>query len=175
MTLPDFGTPFPSDEEANGRHGSPTQKLSTAVSALLNCNQPSSGLQKSSGSVEQNRSTCRTPPHGSTAGAGNPSLMRRPSFDQHLPADRARLNSQDPQWRNGFGSVMVAVSAAYNRAFTTEDITLWAAALAEHALEDIQSGVADWIKNSDNGFPTPGKAIVFVKARRHRRLGIVVR
>lgn len=175
MTLPDFGTPFPSDEEASGRHGSATQSLSVAVSALLNCSQPSSGSPKSSEIAAPNRSMSRTQPPGSMAGVGSQLTTKKLPFDQHSPTDRARLNSQDPQWRNGFGSVMVAVSAAYNRAFTAEDITLWAAALAEHALEDIQSGVADWIKNSDNGFPTPGKAIVFVKARRHRRLGIVVR
>ena len=172
------GKPILTAEDQSGTlSGDSKAKLREAFNRAKSL-QPPDDLPPSIFKKKPNPSSSPMQPHGCSEGVGSPSTTLKPK--PQLPAtptsiqNRRQSNLQDGQWRSGFGRLMILASSAFNRKFGVVDLELWSMALAEYSLEDLNEGFAQFIK-SPEGFPTPGKAEVFIKKCRQQRLGIVVR
>lgn len=132
---------------------------------------------------KRTRSSSPMPPPGSTEDDGRQSktLNTNISVQQNLPAPaeqpkeiRRQNNLLNPVWRNGFGCLMITLSAATLKKFSVVQVCLWAQALSEHELEDLQKAFANYIQSEDS-FPTAGKVFELANKERRKRLGIIVR
>ena len=171
------GLPTHSAEAASGKPSDDSRRLSSSESLQNILLRAASDSPRSSVIKEPNRSTCHTQPHGSATEAGSQLTTRSTKLSVPLPAtkqDRRQRNLQNEQWRRGFGDLMIATSSAFNRRFGRIDLDLWSQALAEHDLIDLAQAFVAFLK-SPEGFPTPGKAEVFIKRARQQRLGLIVR
>lgn len=180
MSSTNSGKPCPTDEVQNGLLSSASKKLLQEAFSRAKSLQPQDELPPlfSRAGLKPNTSPTQQP--GSTVDAGRllttkRNLTERPQSPQPESKAEVRLrNLQNPLWRSGFGSLMIAISSAFNRAFSGIDLDLWASALAECDLIDLQSGISEFIQTAE-GFPTPGKALATIKKNRQLRLGIIRR
>jgi hypothetical protein len=172
------GTSSHSDEVRSGGLSNASRRLLEGVSRRM---QSSRGPDDSPASLNLNnasRDSSPTQPPGSPVDDGKQSRMMKPP--QLLPSNqlsvqsRRQANSQNEPWRIGFGRLMVAMSVAHNRVYSLLEIQLWASALSDHDLEDLNAGFAEFLKTPES-FPTPGKVEKYVQKCRRNRLGIVVR
>ncbi len=167
-----------SEEVQNGTLSSASKNVLSAAWKRLKLSTVQDDSPQLSNWKNVTHDTFRTPPLGLTVDGGKQSTTMKPqqSHPPNLPAVQSRRmsNSQNEQWRSGFGRLMVALSAAHNRVYSLLEIQLWASALSDHDLVDLNEGFSDFLKTSE-GFPTPGKVEMFVRKCRRNRLGIVVR
>lgn len=131
---------------------------------------------------KRNRGSSPMQQHGSTEDVGKQSKTLKTNTDiqQQLPQQaeskesRRQKNLLDHQWRNGFGCLMVTLSACTLKKFSVSQICIWAQALSEHDIEDLREGFSEYIQSGD-GFPTVGKLFELVSKSRRNRKGLIVR
>jgi hypothetical protein len=172
------GQPIPADVDPSGRLSSASRKQLEVLYRQTKLSVPQDDLPLLSSWKNESRDSFHTQRHGSTADDGNRSRMmsRQQESRNELPtvATRRLLNVQRPQWRTGFGKLMVLLSASHNRAFSAVEVKAWALFLGEYDLPELNEGFVEFMKTAE-AFPTPGKVEKFVKKCRRDRLGIVVR
>ena len=176
LTSNNSGQPTHSGEGANGMLSDDSRRRLNEAYQRAKSSQPPQDSVPLLNVGKRKADLSHTQQPGFTVDAGR-QLTTRKNLPEQMPlsiVERRQRNLQNEQWRIGFGNLMVAISAAFNRPFGVIDLDLWAGSFCEFDEQDLNSGVSEFIQ-SPEGFPTPGKAIQFIKKHRQRRLGIVIR